>query len=202
MMIAIDTILNTDSINNISITSSIHSTNRPQTTPNQISHLSAISCKRLHTILSREAPLQLFLGRLMSKPFTSRGLFRRCREPPAESDPESPKQRRITPDAGNKPFKLFFFRKKKAATKNRRENHAWRDTTTIDSRIVRNLEYELDTLFNSYFSNGDDESLDTMDMSSLSSETISACGSFEESWDDGQPCSVCTDFRQLFCIGE
>jgi len=105
------------------------------------------------------------------------------------------------PDAGNKPFKLFFFRKK-SATKNRHVNHAWRDSPTVDSGIVRNLEYELDTLFNSYFSNGDDVSLDTMDMSSLSSETISACGSFEESWDDGQQCSVCTDFRQLFCIGE
>jgi hypothetical protein len=111
---------------------------------------------------------------------------------------------------GKKPFKLFFFRKKKAAPENQQqEQHQWAEKASIDSNIVRNLEYELDTLFNSYFSgskgalHGEDESIDTMDMCSLSSETISECGSYDESLygGEGNQCSMCTNFRHLLFFG-
>lgn len=144
----------------------------------------------------------------MTRLFTSHRLQRRCLKPSAASNSENNKQRLTATDAGKKPFKLLSFRNKKADTKNQpqKQKQEWTEKATIDSNIVRNLEYELDTLFNSVFSSkgasyGEDKSIDTLDMCSLSSETISECGSYDESLygDDGNQCS-CTDFRQLFCV--
>ncbi len=129
------------------------------------------------------------------------------------SDPENKSQRSTTAESGKNPFKLLFFRKKKAAPENQlQEQHQWTEKASIDSNIVRNLEYELDTLFNSVnsylsgsksASHGEDESLDTTDMCSLSSETISECGSYDESLygEDENECSTCTDFRHLLLCG-
>lgn len=146
----------------------------------------------------------------MTRLFTSHRLQRRLK-PSAVSDSENNKQLPTANDAGKKPFKLLAFRNKKADNKNQpqKQKQEWTEKATIDSNIVRNLEYELDTLFNSVFSSkgashGEDKSIDTLDMCSLSSETISECGSYDESLygDDGNQCSVCTDFRQLFCVGD
>lgn len=137
--------------------------------------------------------------------FTSHRL-RRSREPSAASASGNNKPQPTTPDAGKKSSKFFFFRNKKVATKTQpTKEHDWTDRASIDSNIVRNLEHELDTLIHSYFSRsgGEDESVNTMDMYSLSSDTISECGSYDSLYgEDGNQCAACTDFRQLFCGGE
>ncbi len=113
------------------------------------------------------------------------------------------------PSTRNKPFKLFF-RKKQATTNITHKKHrAFSDTATVDTNFVRNLENELDTIFNSYFSSiraEDDESLDTLDVCSLDESECgsydkSECGSYDDlSYeDDENQCMVCTDFHQLFC---